>query len=118
MNFDGPRTQILTEAIATNETVVVYTVPTGKVFWLIECMLVMDAGATGTGEVEIRTNAGVHIRHLCNINIRENNKGIVPSDHFEPGWPVEMSEGQDISVMSDTASLAAQCDIFGFEVDA
>ena len=118
MNFDGPRTQILTEAIATNETVVVYTVPVGKKFFLIETMLVMDAGATGTGEVEIRSDAGAHIRHVCNINIRENNKGIVPSDHFEPGWPIEMSEGQDISVMSDTASLAAQCDIFGFEVDA
>jgi len=118
MEFHGPRTQITTEAIATDETVVVYTVPTGKKFCLIECMLVTDAGATGSGMVEIRTPLGVHIRHLNHMDVRENNKGVIPADHFEPGWPIEMSVGQDIAVTSDSASLAAQCDIFGFEVNA
>ncbi len=118
MEFHGPRTQILDEAVATNETVIVYTVPVGKKFFLIEAMLVMDAGATGVGEVEIRSVANAHIRHICHMDVRENNKGIITSDHFEPGWPVEMSIGQNIAVSSNTGSLEAQCDIFGFEVNA
>ena len=118
MEFHGSRTQVIDEAIATDERVVVYTVPVGKTFWLIEVMLVMDAGATGEGYVELRTDAGVHIRHICHIDVRENNKGVIPGDHFEPGWPIELTVGQDIAVVSDSASLAAECDIFGFETNA
>ena len=118
MEFHGERTQIILEEVATDETVVVYTVPTGKKFWLIEAMLVTDAGATGTAEVEIRSATDVHLRHICWADVRSNNQGIVLGDHFEPGWPVEMSAGQDIAVTSGAASLEAQADIFGLLVDA
>lgn len=118
MEFHGARTQIIDEAVATNATVVAYTVPTGKKFFLVECMLVTDAGATGNGMIELRTDLDVHIRHLCDMDVRENNKGVIPADHFNPCWPIEMSAGQDIAVTSDSGSLAAQCDFFGFEVDA
>lgn len=118
MGYRGPnRTQILEEAIATNETVIVYTVPVGKVLWLIEAMLVTDAGATGTGEVELRTDADAHIRHVCFVDVRSNNQGIVVADHFQPCRPVKLTAGQDIAVISSAGSLAAQADIFGFEVD-
>jgi len=118
MEFHGPRTQIFKEIIATNETLVVYTVPTGKKFYLVESMLVMDAGATGEGYVEVRSPTNVHIRHINHVDVRENNKGVIPGDHFEPGWPVELTVGENIAVVSDSASLAAECDVFGFEVDA
>lgn len=118
MEFHGPRTQIFKEVIATDEIVVVYTVPVGKKFLLIESMLVTDAGATGEGYVEVRSETDVHIRHLNHMDVRENNKGVIPGDHFEPGWPVTLTAGQNIAVVSDSASLEAECDIFGFEVDA
>ena len=118
MEFHGPRTQILEEGKATDEAVVVYTVPVGKKFYMIESILVVDAGATGTAQVEIHTEAHVHIRHLNWMMIRENNKGIIPADHCHPAWPIEMSAGEHIMVSSNAAFLEAQCDIFGFEVDA
>ena len=121
MNFQklyGTLDQIIDEAVATDETVVVYTVPAGKKFDLVEAMLVTDAGATGTGSVEIRSPADAHIRHLCHMDVRENNKGVVPADHFQPCYPLTLTAGQDIAVVSDSASLEAQCDIFGFESDA
>ena len=118
MEFHGPRTQIIDEATAVNETTIVYTVPSGKKFFLIESMLKTDAGATGTAEVEIRDNSDVHLRDINFMDVRENNKGVIPADHFNPCWPIEMSEGEDICVISDSASLEAQADIFGFEVNA
>ena len=117
MDFHGPRTQIFKEAKATNSNAIIYTVPIDKVFWIIESMLVTDAGAAGKAEVEIRDENDVHIRHLNFVDVRSNNQGIVCADHFEPGWPIEMSAGEDIVVISDTGSLEAHADIFGFEVD-
>ena len=117
MEFHGPRTQILAEKTATDSSEIVYTVPVGKKFFMIESILVVDAGATGNAEVEIHTPTHVHIRHLNWISIRENNKGIIPADHCEPSWPIELLAGQHIMVTSDTASLEAQADIFGFETN-
>ncbi len=118
MDFHGPRTQIFKEAKVTDGTAIVYTVPINKVFWIIESMLVTDAGAAGKAEVEIRDESDVHIRHLNFVDVRSNNQGIVGADHFNPSWPIKMLEGEDIAVISDTASLEAHADIFGFEVDA
>ncbi len=118
MDFHGPRTQILVEKIATDETVIVYTVPVEKEFHLVEAMLRTDAGATGEAEVGIRDENDVHVRHICNMDVRENNKGVVPADHFEPAFAPVIPAGYDIVVISDSASLAAQCDLFGFETPA
>ncbi len=117
MEFHGPRTQIFKEVIVTDDTAIVYTVPDGKIFHLIESMLVTDAGAAGKAEVGIRDENDVHIRHINFVDVRSNNQGIVGADHCEPGWPIELPSGWDITVMSDTASLEAEVDIFGFEVD-
>lgn len=118
MEFHGPRTQIFREAKIIDGTIIVYTVPTGKKFFLIESALVTDAGATGSAFVEIRDVLDAHVRHINFMDVRSNNQGIVGADHFEPGWPVEMAAGEDIAVQSSTSSLEAECDIFGFEVDA
>ena len=118
MEFHGPRTQILTHQTVTDGTAVVYTVPVGKIFWLIESMLKTDAGATGAADVKIRDESDVIKRHINWMDVKENNKGIIPGCHFCPCWPVEMSAGEDIAVTSDSASLEAECDVFGFEVNA
>ena len=116
MTFKGPRVKILEEAIATNETVVVYTVPEGKVFKLVEAMLVTNAGAAGTAELMIH-NSG-HVRHIGFVDVRTNNQGIVLADHFNPSEPIPLPYGCAIQVVSDTALLAAEADIFGWEEDA
>ena len=116
MTFKGSRVQIVEEAIATNETVAVYTVPEGKVLKLVEAMLVTDAGATGTAEIEVFNSE--HIRHICFADIRSNNQGIVLADHFQPSEPLKLPFGCIINVISDIALLAAQADIFGWEEDA
>ncbi len=118
MDFHGPRTQIFKEVIATDETKIVYTVPVGKEFHLVEAMLRTDAGATGEAEIGIRDEDDVHVRHICNMDVRENNKGVVPADHFEPAFAPVLLEDWDICVVSDSASLAAEADIFGFETPA
>ncbi len=117
MEFHGPRTQILKEAAVTNDTAVVYTVPAGKKFFLIESMLKTDAGAAGVGHGEIRTALDVRIRYINFIDVITNDQAVALADHFEPGWPVELAVGEDIAVTSDVASLEAQLNIFGFEVD-
>ena len=118
MDFHGPRTQIFKEETVTDGTEIVYTVPVGKEFHFIEAMLRTDAGATGVSEIEVRDENDVHIRHVCNMDVRENNKGVVPADHFEPAYAPVLPAGWDITVISDSASLEAQADIFGFEVPA
>jgi len=118
MNFHGPRTQIFKEAIVTDDTVVVYTVPVGKKFFLVESMLVTDAGAgSGVAFVEIRNVEDVHIRHINNVRIK-SQAGVILADHFEPGWPVELPAGWDIALTSSVANLITEIDLFGFETNA
>ena len=92
--------------------------PAGKKFFLIESMLKTDAGAAGVANGEIRTALDAHIRNINFIDLITNDQAVALPDHFEPGWPVEMAAGEDIAVTSDAASLEAQLNIFGFEVDA
>ena len=118
MNFHGPRTQLFPSAKVTEGTEVVYTCPAGKKFFMIESLLVSDVGAAGKAEVVLRDAEDVHIRHLNWMLIRENNKGVIPSDHCEPAYPIELTAGMNVAVVSDAASLEAQCDMFGMETDA
>ena len=118
MNFYGPRTQRLIEETVVNDVQIAYEVPVGKKFWLVEAMLVTVATGAGRAYVAIHNAAHVHIRHLCSVNVRENNKGVVLADHFEPGYPIEMAATEHLMVTSDSGNITAECDAFGFEVDA
>ncbi len=118
MDFHGPRTQIFKEENATNETVIIYTVPDGKEFHFIEATLKTDAGAAGTAELGVRDGDDVLVRHVCFVDVRSNNQGIVGGDTFEPAFAPVIPAGYDIFVTSDTGSLEAEGDIFGFEVPA
>ena len=118
MEFDGLKTQITLEDTVANGIQIIYTVPANKKFFLIEATLITDAGAVpGICTIEYRNGSDVHVRHLCALDIR-SAVGVIPADHFEPGWPIEIPEGFDIVVTSDTGSLTADGDIVGFEVDA
>lgn len=118
MDFHGGRTQIRTEGTATNATVVAYTVPAGRKFFLIEAMLNTDAGAVGSAYAEIRNALDVHVRNICFVNVQAVTEGVVLGDHFEPGFPVELAEGETVAVVSGVALLVAQLGISGFEVGA
>ena len=118
MTIYGDKEQILAEEEATDETVIVYTVPTGYKLYLCHAILETDAGATGIGRLKVRDENDVEKYTLGWMDVRENNKGVIPGRHFCPCWPVTMTAGQNIAVTSDAASLAAQNDIFGFEVNA
>lgn len=118
MTFKGSRTQIVTDEVVTDGTAIVYTVPVGKVFKIVEAMLKTDAGATGTGTIAIRNESDAHVRHICFVDVRSNSQGIVDADHFQPSEPVKLPAGYDITVISDSASLEAEADIFDWEEDA
>ncbi len=118
MDFHGPRDQIFKEATVTNGTVVVYTVPEGKIFYLIESMLVTDVGAgSGVTFVAIRDGDDAHVRHLNNVRIK-SQAGVILADHFEPGFPVDLPAGYDIALTSSIGSLLCEVDIFGMLVNA
>lgn len=116
MEFHGPRTQKLIEDNATDETAVLYTVPSGKKFWLISAMLSTDGGAVGYATIEIRNDSDVRQIRTNKVDV-ESAIGLETADHFEPGWPVELLEGWDIAIISSAASLVASGDIFGYETN-
>lgn len=116
MDFHGPRTQILENDTAENTTTVVYTVPVGKTFWLVEAELSCDAGAIGISKASIRNELDVYQRSICCVKIGATATAI-KADHFNPGFPVELKTGWDIIVESDVSGLVSALSIFGFEVD-
>jgi len=107
MEFHGPRTQILDEGTATNATVIIYTVPANKIFWLMEALLTVDGGAAGQARIEIRNATDVHVRDVCRIEV-VTAVGVAPSDHFQPQYAIEIPAGYDITIISGAASLVAE----------
>ena len=114
----GSSTQIIAEMAVTNTTGIIYTVPAGKVFHLVDANLKTNAGAAGVGDMSLHDSDTIHIRHICFVDVRSNNQGIVNMDHFDPAHPMKLTAGQYIEVESDTGSLEAEGDIFGFESNA
>jgi len=117
MEFHGPRTQILLEASATNDDVVVYTVPAGKKFWLISAGVHSDGGAVGTVKGCIHNALDVIQKTIGRIKVGATAL-VFPSVPFQPSYPVEMSAGWYMCIHSDVGSLEGTLSIFGFEVDA
>jgi len=116
MEFHGPRTQILLQATAENETVVVYTVPENKIFYLISAILETDGGAVGSVKGCIRDDNEEVLSCFGAIKVGATTL-VFPSSPFSPNWPVEMLSGWDLVAISDAASLQASLNIFGLEVD-
>jgi hypothetical protein len=116
MYFYGPRTQILLQESAENESIAVYTVPENKIFNLISAALETDGGAVGTVKGCIRDENDVVQVTFGSIKIGATTL-VFPSSPFSPNWPIELIEGWDLCVSSSAASLIATLNIFGYEVD-
>ena len=117
MNLYGPITQILLRTLVTDGIEVCYTVPVGKKFYLVSSMLQTNAGSTGNANVRLRNESNEDIIHLNCMDVRSNNQGIVPGDHYTPAFPLKMTAGQNIVVESGSAGLQAESDLFGAEVN-
>ncbi len=120
MQFFGDptkRTQITQKASAEDATVVLYTVPADKKFYLISVMMRITTGAAGVSKVAMRTVGDVDIMTLAGVGIA-SALGSLPSDHFSPDWPIELTAGQDIAVSTNASGLAAEANLFGYEVNA
>lgn len=117
MEFHGPRDQILAEDSAVNATVVVYTVPAGKKFYLISSELDTDGGAVGIVQGAIQDGTPTIQRYTNQIRVGAINL-VIPMMIYTPGWPIEIPEAWEIVVISDTALLTGTLSIFGYETDA
>ena len=116
MDFHGPSTQILLEASAINEDVIVYTVPVGKIFYLISAGTSTNGGAVGNIKGCIRNDLNVVQKTIGAMKIGATTL-VFPSIPFSPGWPVKMTAGWNMCVHSDAAILEGTLSIFGLEVD-
>ena len=118
MEFHDPdRVQILAEDSAVNTTTVVYTVPAGKKFYLISSDLDTDGGAVGIVTGVIQDGTPTIQKNINQIRVGATAQ-VIPMDHAEPGWPIEIPAAWEIAVISDTALLTGTLSIFGYEVNA
>lgn len=116
MNFYGPRTQILKQDSVAGSTTVVYTVPTGKKFWLVSSLVTTDGSAIGSVRGVIRNESAVIQEVIGQITLK-SLPVVCPGCPFNPCFPVELLEGWDLAIISDAGSLIGVLNIFGFEVD-
>ena len=118
MEFHDPsRVQTLLEDEATDETVIMYTVPVGKQFHIVSSILFTDNGAIGFASIAVVTAADVHKQYLNQLSVK-TEIGIIPADHYTPGWPMDLVAGEKIVLFSSVASLVAKGDLFGYEANA
>ena len=117
MQFHIPGTQILLEASATDDDVVVYTVPVGKIFHLVSAGTSTDGGAVGTVKGCIHNALDVVQKTIGAMKIGATTL-VFPSIPFSPCWPVIMTAGWNMCVHSDAAILEGTLSIFGIEADA
>ena len=117
MEFHIPGTQILLEDSAINEDVIVYTVPVGKIFYLVSAGTGTNGGAVGTVKGCIRNASNVVQKTIGKMKIGATTL-VFPSIPFQPSWPVKMTAGWYLCVHSDALVLEGTLSIFGLEVDA
>ena len=117
MEIFGTKTRIMVEGTAVDNTVVVYTVPASKKFYLEETLLYITDGTTGTGIAISRTVGDVRKRLLAGVKNLSSIGGANSVQSLFPSF-ITLTAGEDIAVISDTASVNVTCAILGFEVDA
>lgn len=107
-------TQVNVFKTATNQTVVAYTVPSGKTFYLTHVYLTADntSGAAATGRFYMRTGAPAEVvRWQMNL----------PTDgHFQIAWnlnpPIQAPEDYDFPLTSGGANYTISATIHGYTV--
>ena len=106
-------TQICTYAAIINGLAIIYTVPAGKHFCLIESLCRMTVAATGMGRVTYQTAGGMSYRTLCSIWY--DAFGYSGDSSFCPAYPLELVEGERLVVVSSALVLSVEGHIFGWE---
>lgn len=116
MDFHGDRTQILDKGVATNATVVIYTVPANKKFHLISALTTSNGGAVGDVEAVIRNDSDVVQKQIGFIHVGAAALNC-PGCPFDPGFAPVLEAGWDLAIISSVALLEGGLNIFGLEVD-
>ena len=104
--------QIALEVAATNAIVIVYTVPAGKVLYLVEAML-WSLNNSGIKKLYIRDAADAMWRHLCYI-VALSAAGVPNADHWNAWPPLEVPAGYDVCVSGSAAGITGNGAIFGW----
>lgn len=111
--FDGA--QILVYDSAVNSTVVLYTVPSGKVF-LVYAIIAAFKNNSGTaaspGYLEIVTDTGLKVLNIGAVTMNDNNGNIAT---FQPTIPIQISEGYKVRLHSNSATRTVYGSLFGIE---
>jgi hypothetical protein len=116
MDFSGPRDQKLLEGSVAGSTTVIYTVPAGKIFWLVASLVTTDGVAGGIVRGVIRNASDVIQMAIGQITVGAPSL-VCPGCPFIPGWPIKLTEGWDLAIISDAGSLVGVLNVFGFETD-
>lgn len=102
----------ISEAVTvTNSSVTVYTVPEGKIFYLISVEMSESANiASGTGFIQDGDN-----NTLCGLSLRDGGEAAVSTSF---SIPFLYKEGESLKVVSITPGLAVFGLILGYEIEA
>ncbi len=113
----GVSADIAKSGDADNNTVVIYTVTTGKILKITAfCLSIFNASGTDkNGTLSIRNASDVVQAVICNLHAFNNG-----NDSQSAGFAIPMSlpAGWDIAVFSSAAALEAHGFIAGYEIDA
>ena len=106
-------TQITQYATADNAVTIIYTVPAGKVLYLVSAVLSVPTGGVGRAAIYIRDALDASTIFL--IHYAQVATGLVHTGTplFYP--PVEVPAGYDIVVSSGAIGVLAVGSIFGWE---
>lgn len=106
-------TQIKAEAIAVNNTQVLYTVTAGKMLYLCTLNWQVDSNVGGGNTLIYHYNSGSVLQHVF-VSIGQFSAPVLANTiSFWP--PYEMASGDYIQIWSPNAGTSLYCGIFGWE---
>jgi len=104
--------QVFTQIYAESETAIVYTVPAGKVLYLISVELGYRGIAAGRSIIRVRDATDVTVVDMLYDYLQDGSKGDAKTRYFYP--PLEIPAAYDIVIISTVAGLLIQGSIFGW----
>jgi hypothetical protein len=109
-------TRITKKANAINSTSVIYTVPAGKVFFLVSAFIesyIIAGTVNSVGELHINstTNSVARLRV-------SGAAGTADSISVSFSIPVKLIADETLKIIASAANFSSECSITGYEVDA
>lgn len=100
---------------AQNGSTILYTCPTGKVFYVISASLQIITSATTNASATLNLNSSTNLIQLRGSNL------VGVTDYFALPMsmvvPLKIEAGETIEVFSGNASVIAVGSFFGYEID-